>query len=110
MDPQNEPRTCPYCDQPREDTFEGRFRFECGTSILKENRKTVRQGRECKLRIDYSKLESVKTHAQSLLTYLRANVGSNDDWPVEIKTDSQESADKVAELLTNLEQAVKATQ
>jgi len=48
-DPQNEPRTCPYCDQPRQDTFENRFRFECGTAVLKENGKTVKQGRECKL-------------------------------------------------------------
>lgn len=55
-DQQNEPRTCPYCDQPRQDTFENRFRFECGTSLLKENGKTVKQGRECKLRVAYSKL------------------------------------------------------
>ena len=55
-DPQNEPRTCPYCDQPRQDTFENRFRFECGTAVLKENGKTVKQGRECKLRVAYSKL------------------------------------------------------
>ncbi len=55
-DAQNEPRTCPYCDQPRQDTFENRWRFECGTSLQQSDGKTVKQGRECKLRVTYSKL------------------------------------------------------
>lgn len=55
-DPQNEPHTCPYCDQPREDTFEHQFRFKCGTSLRRIDHKTVKQSSECKLRVDYSRL------------------------------------------------------
>jgi hypothetical protein len=55
-DPQNEPHTCPYCDQPREDTFAYQFRFACGTSLRRDDHKTVKQGSECKLRVAYSKL------------------------------------------------------
>jgi hypothetical protein len=51
-DPQNEPRTCPYCDQPRQDTFENRFRFECGTSLRADDHKTIKQGDACQLRVE----------------------------------------------------------
>ena len=54
--PYHEPRTCPYCDQPRQDTFENRWRFECGTALQQSDGKTVKQGSECKLRVAYSKL------------------------------------------------------
>lgn len=51
-DPQNEPRTCPYCDQPRQDTFENRFRFDCGTSLRADDHKTIKQGEVCQLRVE----------------------------------------------------------
>jgi hypothetical protein len=50
-DQQNEPRTCPYCDAPRQDTFENRFRFDCGTSLRADDHKTVKQGDVCQLRV-----------------------------------------------------------
>lgn len=55
-DPQNEPQTCPYCDQPREDTFPNRIRFKCGSATRKEGHRTPKQSDECKLRVNYSKL------------------------------------------------------
>ncbi len=82
FDPQNEPRTCPYCDQPRQDTFENRWRFECGTALQRIDGKTVKQGSECKLRVAYSKLlvdwckqkerisELKQAHAELLATKL----------------------------------------
>lgn len=49
-DTQDEPRTCPYCDQPRQDTFENRFSFKCGTSLRADDQKTIKQGDACQLR------------------------------------------------------------
>jgi len=51
-DPQNEPRTCPYCDQPRQDTFENRLRFDCGTTLRADDHKTIKQGDVCRLRVE----------------------------------------------------------
>ena len=41
--------------------------------------------------------------AQALMKFFREKTGDNADWPVELKTDNEEDADKLANLLENCE-------
>lgn len=52
----------------------------------------------------------IRLAAQDLMTFLRENTGSNDDWPVEIMTDNADDANLLAERFTALEAALKADQ
>lgn len=45
--------------------------------------------------------------AARLMKFLRANAGSNSDWPVEIRCDMESEADELAGLLKKLEEELR---
>lgn len=50
----------------------------------------------------------IRLAAQDLMTFLGENTGTNDDWPIEIMTDSDEVAAQLAQKFDALKAALKA--
>lgn len=57
--------------------------------------------------IRLAKLKLLGRDTAALMKLLRENVGTNDDWPIEIKSDDPDISRRLAELLTNIEQHLK---
>ena len=54
-----------------------------------------------------SELEHIAHAAHHLEKWLGENVGHTADWPIAIKADCQESADRLCELINELQTALK---
>jgi hypothetical protein len=54
-----------------------------------------------------TELIRIAVAGHELEKWLGENVGHTADWPIEIKADEQESADKLCELINELQKALK---
>lgn len=52
-------------------------------------------------------MKGVLKSARNLEEWLSSNTGTNDDWPVEIKTDNPETAKLLSNMLTALKSSVR---
>jgi hypothetical protein len=54
----------------------------------------------------HSHLKRIAEAADSLEHWLSSNTGANSDWPIAIKADNEEAAEKISALLTDLRKAL----